>query len=296
MPKLRMAVTGQHGQVVLALIERTAGTDVEIVTLARPAFDLCKAGNMGTLDTTAADILVNAAAYTDVNRAESEPELADRVNGQAPGLLAARAQALGIPIIHLSTDYVFDGSKTTPYGEADPVQPLSAYGRSKAKGEQAVAAAHPQHAILRTCWVYSPFGRNFAKTMLELASRQSEVRVVADQFGNPTTAADVAAGILTVARNLLEGDGEERFGIFHMACAGAANWADFAAAIFAASAARGGPSARVIPIATAEYPTPARRPLNSRLDCAKIARVHGVALPDWRRSLIPCIDRILESA
>jgi dTDP-4-dehydrorhamnose reductase len=209
-------------------------------------------------------------------------------------LLAARASALGIPMIQLSTDYVFDGTKPDPYVEGDAISPLNAYGRSKANGEQAVAAAHPRHVILRTSWVYSPFNRNFVRTMLELARKQSEVRVVMDQIGNPTAAADIAGGILTVARNLVEGRGEERYGTFHMTADGTASWADFATAVFAASAERRGPVARVVPITSAEYSTPSRRPANSRLDCAKIARVHGVSLPHWRSSLGPCVGRILE--
>jgi dTDP-4-dehydrorhamnose reductase len=295
MPRIRIAVTGRNGQVARSLVERAAGTDVDVACIGRPALDL------GTPDTIeralasfAADVLVSAAAYTDVNKAEAESAPADVVNGRAPGLLAARAGALGIPVIHLSTDYVFDGTKAGPYLENDPVNPINAYGRSKAAGERAVAAAHPRHVILRTSWVYSPFGRNFVRTMLALARKQDTIRVVADQVGQPTAASDIADGILAVARNLVEGRGDERYGTFHMAAAGAASWAEFAAAVFAASAERGGPSAQVVPIASAEYQTPARRPANSRLDCAKVARVHGVALPPWQASLGPCVGRILE--
>jgi dTDP-4-dehydrorhamnose reductase len=249
-----------------------------------------------TVGASGADVLVSAAAYTDVNRAESEPDLADLINAAAPARLAARARSLGIPIIHLSTDYVFDGQKSEPYIETDRVNPLSAYGRSKAKGEQAVATANPRHVILRTCWVYSPFGRNFVRTMLGLAERQQDIRVVSDQFGNPTYAADIAAGIVAVARHLVEAHGEERYGIFHMASSQTASWAEFASEIFSIAVACGRPAPGVLPISSAEYPTPARRPLNSRLDCAKIARVYGVRLPDWRTSLRACIKRILEPA
>ena len=295
MPRIRIAVTGRNGQVVRSLVERATAADVDVICIGRPALDL---GNPDTIESalasTAADVLVSAAAYTDVNKAEAEPELADRVNGQAVGLLAARANALGIPLIHLSTDYVFDGTKPSPYTEDDPICPINAYGRSKAMGERAIATAHPQHVILRTSWVYSPVGRNFARTMLELARKQDTVRVVADQIGNPTAASDIADGILTVARNLIEGHGDERYGTFHMAAAGTASWAEFAAAIFSASFEHGGPSARVVPIASAEYQTPARRPANSRLDCAKIARVYDVSLPHWQSSLGPCVSRIME--
>jgi dTDP-4-dehydrorhamnose reductase len=295
MPRIRIAVTGSNGQVVRSLVEQAAGTDVDVACIGRPALDL---GNPDTIKSAlasiAADVLVSAAAYTDVNKAEAEGQLADVINGRAPGLLAARANALGIPLIHLSTDYVFDGTKPEPYTEHDPICPINVYGRSKAAGEQAIAAAYSRHVILRTSWVYSPFNHNFVRTMLDLARKQDTVRVVTDQVGNPTAAADIADGILAVARRLLEGRGDERYGTFHMAAAGTASWAEFAAAVFSASAARGGPSARVVPIASAEYQTPARRPANSRLDCAKMARVHGVLLPHWQSSLGPCVGRILE--
>jgi dTDP-4-dehydrorhamnose reductase len=295
MPRIRIAVTGSHGQVARSLAERSGESGCEVVCIGRPALDLARPETIEqALAACGADVLVSAAAYTDVNKAEAESELAELINAQAPGLLAARANALGIPLIQLSTDYVFDGTKPDPYIEDDPISPLNAYGRSKANGERAVAVANPRHAILRTSWVYSPFNRNFVRTMLELARKQSEVRIVMDQIGNPTAAADIAGGILAVARNLVEGQGEERYGTFHMAADGIATWADFAMAIFAASAERSGPAARVIPITSSEYPTPARRPANSRLDCAKIARVHGVSLPHWRSSLPPCVGRILE--
>ena len=292
---MRIAVTGRDGQVARSLIERAAGTDVDVIPVGRPALDLANPDTIdGALAAIAADVLVSAAAYTDVNKAEAEPELADLINGRAAGLLAARTAALGIPLIHLSTDYVFDGTKAAPYVEGDTISPINAYGRSKAAGERAVAAAHPRHVILRTSWVYSPFNRNFVRTMLELARKQDTVRVVSDQVGNPTAASDIADGVLTVARRLIEGRGEERYGTFHMAAAGSATWADVAQAVFAASAARGGPTAHVVPIASAEYQTPARRPANSQLDGAKIARVHGVALPPWQPSLDRCVGRILE--
>jgi dTDP-4-dehydrorhamnose reductase len=295
MPRIRIAVTGTHGQVVRSLVERAAGTTCDVVCIGRPALDLAKPETIDSaLAAFPADVLVSAAAYTDVNKAETESDLADLVNAKAPGLLAARAAALGIPVIHLSTDYVFDGAKRKPYVESDAIAAINAYGRSKANGERAVAAAQPRHVILRTSWLYSPFSRNFVRTMLDLANNQQEMRVVSDQVGNPTAAGDVADGILRVARNLVEGRGDDRYGTFHMAAEGDATWAEFAAAIFAASAARGGPSARVVPIASAEYQTPARRPANSRLDCAKIARVHGVSLPHWQSSLGPCVGRILE--
>jgi dTDP-4-dehydrorhamnose reductase len=295
MRPLRIAVTGTNGQVARSLLERSAATACEVVCIGRPMLDLARPETIEhALAGITADVLVNAAAYTDVNKAEAEPDLAELVNAQAAGMLAAAAHARGFPLIHLSTDYVFDGSKRDAYVESDALCPINAYGRSKANGERVVAAAHPQHVILRTAWLYSPINRNFVRTMLALARSQSEVRVVADQTGNPTAADEVAESILMVARNLAEGHGAERYGTFHIAANGAATWAEFATAIFAAAAARGGPSARVVPIASADYQTPAQRPANSRLDCTKIARVHGVSLPHWQSSLGPCVGRILE--
>jgi dTDP-4-dehydrorhamnose reductase len=295
MSRIRIAVTGTHGQVAQSLVERAAGTQFEVACVGRPALDLSDldqhklAAAIGE-----ADVLVSAAAYTDVNRAETESVLADRLNARAPGLLAEFANARGIPIIHLSTDYVFDGSKPAPYTERDAVCPINAYGRSKAAGERAVASASRHHVILRTSWIYSPFNRNFVRTMLDLARKQSDVHVVADQVGHPTAAIDIADGILAVAHNLVARGDDGRYGTFHLAADGTANWAEFAAAVFAASAERGGPTARVVPIASTEYQTPARRPTNSRLDCTKIKQVHGVSLPRWQSSLGPCVGRILE--
>jgi dTDP-4-dehydrorhamnose reductase len=295
MARLRIAVTGRNGQLVRSLVEHAAGTDIDIIPIGRPALDLANPSTIeSALASLAADVMVSAAAYTDVNRAEDESGLADRINGQAPGFMAARAKALGIPIIQLSTDYVFDGTKREPYTENDPVCPINAYGRSKAAGERAVAAAHPHHVILRTSWVYSPFSRNFVRTMLDLARKQDTVRVVGDQVGNPTAASDIADGILAIARSLAAGCVTDGYGTFHMAATGAVTWAELASAVFAASAACGGPSAHVVPIASAEYQTPARRPANSRLDCTKIARVYGVSLQSWQPSLTACVRRILE--
>jgi dTDP-4-dehydrorhamnose reductase len=297
MARIRIAVTGSQGQIARSLIECASASDVEVVTLARPALDLAAPRTIEpAIDASGADILVSAAAYTDVNRAESEPDVADLINAKAPGLLATHARRLGIPIIHLSSDYVFDGQKPMPYIESDSVHPLNVYGRSKAKGEQAIAKAHPLHVILRACWVYSPFSRNFVRTMLGLAERQKDVRIVADQVGNPTSAADIAEGIVAVARHLIEGHGKERYGIFHMASADTASWAEFATEIFSVAAAKGRPAPRVLPISSTQYQTAAMRPLNSRLNCVKIARVYGVSLPDWRASLRPCIEKILDPA
>ncbi|ABE38810.1 dTDP-4-dehydrorhamnose reductase [Rhodopseudomonas palustris BisB5] len=291
---MRLAVTGRVGQVVQSLLER-APADIDIVTIARPAVDLQDPVAVAeAIGAARPDAVISAAAYTAVDLAEKEAELAYRINEAGAGAVATAAADLGIPVVHLSTDYVFDGSLSRPYREDDAPAPLSVYGASKLAGERAVAAANPDHAILRTAWVYSPFGKNFVRTMLMLADSRAEVSVVCDQRGAPTCALDIADCVVAVARNLLArpSDGALR-GVFHMSCTGETSWAGFAEAIFAHSAAAGGPSARVKPIATSEYPTPARRPANSRLDTSRLAERHGIRLPNWTDPLAPCIDRIL---
>ncbi len=232
---------------------------------------------------TKPNVIVSAAAYTAVDKAESDEEAATVINGIAPGKIAEVAAALGVPVIHLSTDYVFDGSKSSPYLESDPVAPIGAYGRSKLAGEQAVAAATTNHAILRTAWVYSPFGKNFLKTMLKLAETRDSLNVVDDQIGNPTSSLDIADAVLTVASNLLASDDPALRGTFHMTGAGEASWADFAVEIFARSAQVDGVTAEVGRILSSAYPTPAKRPANSRLDCSLLEARHGAKLPDWRQ-------------
>lgn len=292
---MRVLVTGCQGQVVRALMERGAAAGHEIVTLGRPSLDL--ADDVSTIANIVAatkpDAIVSAAAYTAVDRAETEAELAHAVNVRGAGAVAAAASALGVPLVHLSTDYVFDGEKDGAYIEDDATGPTGVYGRTKLAGEQTVAAAHDDVAILRTAWVYSAFGANFAKTMLRVAAEREEVGVIADQVGNPTSAFDVADGVLAVVGNLKSSDSPDLRGIFHMTGAGEASWADFAVAIFSASAARGGPSARVRRIATSDFPTLAKRPANSRLNCSKLAAAHGVRVPGWQHSAPIVVDRLL---
>ncbi|HEX2136846.1 MAG TPA: dTDP-4-dehydrorhamnose reductase [Microvirga sp.] len=292
---MRILVTGTEGQVARALAERAAAHGVTVSLVGRPQLDLAVPSSIAAIRRTGGDVVVNAAAYTAVDQAEAEPELADAINGAGAGLVAEAAAAMGVPIVHLSTDYVFDGALDRPYRETDPVGPIGAYGRSKLAGERAVAA-YADHAILRTAWVYSPFGKNFVKTMLRLARERDEVAVVADQRGSPSSALDIADGVIRVCRNLAERPRDASLrGLFHMAGAGDTTWAEFATVIFEQSRRLGGPSARVRPIATAEYPTPARRPANSRLDCAKLAAAHGVALPSWRSATAACVARLVEA-
>ncbi|EQB09281.1 dTDP-4-dehydrorhamnose reductase [Novosphingobium lindaniclasticum] len=291
---MRIVVTGRTGQVVTSLVERGTAAGHDIVALGRPELDLADPLSVArALQAAAPDAVVSAAAYTAVDKAESETELAHVINGAGAGAVAQAAKALGVPLVHISTDYVFDGKLDRPYNEDDATGPTGIYGASKLAGEQEVLSAYPEgSAVLRVAWVYSPFGGNFVRTMLRVAADRDEVSVVADQVGNPTSALDIADGILAVVTNLAANDDAALRGVFHMTASGEASWADFAEAIFAASETHGGASAHVNRITTTDYPTPAIRPANSRLDCGKIARVHGVALPDWRGALETVITRL----
>lgn len=292
----RLVVTGIEGQVVRCLGDRGALSDTfEIVALGRPDLDLSDTASIfPAVEAARPDVIVSAAAYTAVDQAETEPDLALQINGIAAGELARAAARLNVPIIHLSTDYVFDGSRDGPYIESDPVAPLGIYGRTKLAGEQAVAAATNNHAILRTAWVYSPYGKNFARTMLRLAETRDAINVVADQIGNPTSAHDIADGILAVARNLLDrpDDGTLR-GTFHMTGAGTASWAEFATEIFANAKRLGAGFAEVTPIPSSAYPTPAKRPANSQLDCHRLAAIHGVRLPEWKDAAAKVVSKLV---
>ncbi len=293
---MRIAVTGKTGQVARALLELGAARGVDIVALGRPTLDLALPDTiLPALAAARADIVVNAAAHTAVDKAETEPEAARAVNAIGAGAVARAARRLGVPIIQISTDYVFDGAKASAYTEVDPVGPLGVYGATKLAGEAAVARENPAHAILRTAWVYAPFGNNFVRTMLRLAATRPEVGVVADQRGCPTSALDIAGTIVRAAETLAaRPDDPALHGVFNMAAQGDAVWAEVAEAVFETSASLGGPSARVKRITTAEYPTPARRPANSRLDGGKLARVYGIRLPQWRASLDTCVARLVE--
>ena len=294
---MRLVVTGREGQVVRSIVERATGSEFEIVPLGRPELDLAgdSAAIRSAIEASRPDVLVSAAAYTHVDRAETEPEAAFAVTERGPRAVAQSAHRLGVPLVHLSTDYVFDGVKLTPYVEEDPTGPTGVYGASKLAGERAVLAEHGDCAVLRTAWVYSPFGANFVKTMLRLAGDREEVTVVADQRGNPTSALDIADGILRVATNLVARGSPEQRGVFHMTAAADASWAELAEAIFSASAEMGGPVARVRHIRSAEYPTAARRPANSQLDSTKLARMHGIRLPEWRSSLKGVVGRLVQA-
>ena len=233
-------------------------------------------------------MVVNAAAFTAVDAAEEEEARAFAINAAGAGEAARFAAEAGARFIHISTDYVFDGSGNAERDESAPTGPLGAYGRSKLAGEEAVRAAAPDALILRTAWVYSPFGHNFVRTMMKLAQGRDELRVVADQRGNPTSALDLADGILVAARS---GDG----GVYHLAGTGSASWAEFAEAIMDECRRLGLPAAKIVPIPTAEYPTPAKRPMNSMLDSSRFAERFGFVMPDWRSSLRIVVERLARS-
>jgi dTDP-4-dehydrorhamnose reductase len=269
----------------------------EVLVIGRPELDLLHPDRVAEVLVArgqGAAAVVNPAAHTAVDRAEDEPEQAFAINRDGARAVAEGAALLGLPLIHLSTDYVYDGGKGTPYRETDAPRPLGVYGASKLAGEQAVAAANPRHVILRTQWVASPYGANFVKTMLRLAGERPELRVVADQLGTPTFAADLALGIARVLENLCAApELPDLCGTFHVAGAGETTWHGFAEAIMAGAAARGHRSVPVRAITTAEFPTRARRPADARLDCSKIAATHGFALPPWREGLEACLDRLI---
>ena len=289
---MRILVTGRDGQVARCLADLSGGSH-EIVALGRPDLDLTDPATIAAaVATVRPDIVVNPAAYTAVDKAESEPDAAFAVNAAGAESVALAAAEAGVPIVHVSTDYVFAGDKDGRYVETDPVGPTGVYGASKLEGEARVLAANPRAVVLRTAWVYSPYGNNFLKTMLRVGKDRDVLRVVADQHGTPTYAPDIAAGILAVCeRALADRDGAWP-GVYHMVAEGETTWAGFAEAIFAASRERGGPAAGVEPITTADYPTPARRPKNSRLDTARFSATFDHRLPAWQSGITRCLDAL----
>ena len=301
----RILLIGQDGQVGQEL-QKTLAPLGEVTGVGRPQLNLADPAQIDRLiQAITPELIVNAAAYTAVDKAESEPELAHAVNATAPEQMAKTAQALGIALIHISTDYVFDGSKSSPYLETDNTHPLGVYGQSKLAGEtaiQQVQAAYPdlQYAILRTAWVYGAGGKgNFAKTMLRVGAERPELRVVCDQSGTPTSAAEIARAIAALAQQFLHPSEQaaELSGIYHFTNSGAASWYDFAVAIIEEARALGWPLAveRVTPITTAEYPTPTQRPAYSVLSNQKIQSILQAPPPQWRQSLRHVITELYSS-
>lgn len=272
---MKLLVFGRTGQVA-----RELRRQAEVTALGRDEADLSDPEACArALRQSGADAVINAAAYTAVDRAEDEEALAQKINGEAPAAMAQAAAEAGLPFLHTSTDYVFDGSGRTPWTPSDTPAPQGAYGRSKLAGEQGVLAAGGQCAILRTSWVFSPFGGNFVKTMLRVGAERGAVSVVDDQIGGPTAAGDIAAALLGMARQMQRGNAA--CGLYHFSGAPDVSWAGFARAIFDMA----GKDVAVIPIPSSDYPLPAPRPANSRLDCATLARDFGINRPDWRQGL-----------
>lgn len=292
---MRVLVVGRVGQIATELVRQLPAAGFDVLALEPPELDLTRAETIeAALAAHRPAAMVNAAAYTAVDRAEDEEAVAHAVNAHGPRLLGEATARLGIPVVHFSTDYVFDGTKDTPYTEADVPSPEGAYGRTKLAGERALLAANPRATIFRTAWVCSAHGGNFVKTMVRLGAERAELRVVADQHGAPTFADDLAAAVVAVLPRLAAAPaGDAVFGVFHLTGQPHTNWHDFAEAIFAAVAARGHATPRLHAIGTHEYPTRARRPANSRLDCSRAAAVLDVAAADWRLGLERCLDTLI---
>lgn len=287
-------VIGRSGQVAQALQQASWPKGYLVEVHGRETLDLTdrRAVAMIALQTRWAAV-INAAAFTSVDKAESEPDLAFAVNAHGPALLADVCAQAGIPLIHISTDYVFDGTKAGAYVESDLVNPLSIYGMSKEAGESAIRERHALHVILRTSWVFSATGQNFVKTMLRLGRERQVLSIVADQYGRPTAAADIAAAIRTIVATLLAGK-RDGFGTFHLAGAGATTWHMFANEIFRQAALRGlAPVPELAPISTADFPTPARRPANSVLDTARVEAVYNIVPRNWEAGLTEVLDILI---
>lgn len=285
---LKILITGKTGQLALELQKHLADLG-ELVVLGRDELDLRQPEQIrAQVRAHTPDLIINAAAHTAVDQAESEPALAFAINATAPAILAEEAKALGIPLFHYSTDYVFDGRKPAPYTEDDPTHPLGVYGQSKLAGEQAIAATGAQHLTLRTSWVYSSHGKNFLLTMQRLLQERPELRVVADQVGAPTWAGTLAQSTRALIERWQAGEAGA-WGIYHLTAQGETSWFGFTQAIAQALMAQGKVCATLHPIPASDYPTPAARPQNSRLDCSRLAREWHVTPPGWQSALHECL-------
>jgi dTDP-4-dehydrorhamnose reductase len=285
---VKVLINGRHGQVSHELQRRLAAVG-ELIVLGRDQLDLAQPDQVRRqVQNIRPDLIINAAAHTAVDLAESEPQAAFAINAVAPGILAEEALALDIPLIHYSTDYVFDGMKAGPYTEDDTPNPLGVYGKSKLAGEQAIRDVQGKHLILRTSWVYSTHGRNFLLTMQRLLQEKPELRVVADQIGAPTWAGTIANSTLALIERWQANEVAD-WGTYHLSAQGETSWFGFAQAIGEALRQQGKPCATLIAIPSSDYPTPAARPLNSRLDCSRLQRDWGVSQPDWQTALRECL-------
>jgi dTDP-4-dehydrorhamnose reductase len=302
---LKIVIVGRNGQLAWEASQRFEGLG-QVISIGRPELDLMNIeGVRAEIRRIKPSVLVNAAAYTAVDQAESEPKAAMKVNSEAPAVMAEEAKRLGALFVTYSTDYVFDGMKAAPYNESDPTAPLNVYGASKLSGERAVEAVGGSYLIFRTSWVYGARGKNFLKTILKLAAERPELKIVDDQVGAPTWSRDLADAtrkiieqLVTQSSSARSSIGEalgDRRGIYHMTAAGSVSWYGFAAAILEEMKNRGlsgGTLAKLVPIASSEYPTPAARPHNSRLCNEELKNTFGVTLPQWRASLTAVMDEL----
>ena len=291
---MKILCVGASGQIAQSLTEIGNSMDIELIARGRDQLNLLDPTSiLSNVSDVSPSIIINAAAFTAVDQAESNVELAMDLNGGALVHLAKIADDHSIPLVHYSTDYVFDGSYPEPYTEDCQVSPGSVYGNSKLLGENSITDNASQYIILRTAWVYSSFGNNFVKTMLRLARDRDEISVVSDQVGSPTSSIDIARATLEICKQLSDKSQPPAWGIFHMSGTGTASWAEFAEEIFKISAALNGPFAKVKHIASEDFPSIVKRPANSRLNCSKLKTTYGVALPNWKNSLAETVARLI---
>lgn len=291
---MKLLIFGAGGQVGTALRSAVWPSAATITALTHAQADIGDAAAVAAaMDASNCDVVINAGGYTAVDKAEGEPAAALRINGEAPGLIAAECVRRGAALIHMSTDYVFDGEKPAPYLECDPPAPLGVYGASKLAGERAVAERLEQHIILRTSWVFSATGSNFVRTMLRLAAAGRDIRVVQDQAGGPTPADDIAWAIAQIVARITAAPAA--WGTYHYCGTPAVSWYEFARVIFEVNGAITGKQVPVTPISTKDYPTAARRPANSRLDCAKIRGAFGIEQRPWRAVLESAMKSLTQS-
>jgi len=290
-----IVVVGNNGMLGWEVVESLKGAGLQVAAVDIPVIDITKGQSvrsvLGGID--APLLLINCAAYTAVDKAESEPDAAFAANRDGPANLADECKKLGMPLIHISTDYVFNGKSKRPYKEEDAVDPLGVYGRSKWEGELAVRSRLAEHVIVRTSWLYGSRGQNFVKTMLRLGTEREELKVVSDQYGCPTWAFDLAGCLVRIIQRALSGSGNVPWGTYHFCGEGITTWYDFASAILEEVGVRQSSRiARVLPIPTSEYPTAAERPMYSALDCAKIRADFGISPPPWEKSLAGVMDEL----
>lgn len=290
-----LVIGGMSGQVAreLAALDDHA---FNIIVRGRPETDLANPSSLSaTIADAQPDVVILSGAYTAVDLAETDEAAARAINAGGPAAVGAACVAAGIPVVHLSTDYVFDGSKTAPYVETDATAPLTVYGATKLEGEQAIAASGARHVIVRVSWVHAPEGKNFVRTMLRLAATRERLNVVADQIGRPTYAPHLAIALRDIAARLVL-DPTAPTGLFHLTGSGEpCSWRQFAEAAFTASKIRGGPTAIADPIPTTAYPTPAKRPPNSMLDCTRMKDAYGIIMPTWQQGVEECVEAISKS-